>query len=101
MVSELSAVITMCLNEGLLGGKHTSVAHLVWAGVVVGASSDHEELAGAAGHGRGADGLLHGSHLCPAVGEGVVALDAAQAALAVVAAHGVDLRAHKGSQTPD
>lgn len=72
---------------------NTAGSHLVWTGVVIGPASDHEELSSAAGHGRRADRLLHGGHLCPAVGEGVVALDAIEAGLAVVAAHRVHLRA--------
>jgi len=68
-------------------------AYLVRAGVVVRTSPDDEELPGAAGHGRGADRLLHGRHLRPAVGEGVVALHAGQPALTVVAAHRVHLSA--------
>lgn len=72
---------------------NTSGSHLVWTGVVIGPASDHKELSGAAGHGRRADRLLHRSHLRPAVGEGVVALNATEAALAVVSAHCVHLRA--------
>lgn len=80
----------------VLGGRgalgNFSLSHLVWAGVVVRASANDKELPGAAGHSRGADGLLHGGHLCPPVGEGVVTLHAAQPALPVVAANSVDLR---------
>lgn len=68
-------------------------SHLVWTGVVIGPASDHKELSSAAGQGRRADRLLHRSHLCPAVGERVVALNTIEAALAVVSAHCVHLRA--------
>lgn len=74
---------------------NTSVSHLIRTGVVIGPASDNKELSSAAGHGRRADRLLHRSHLCPAVGEGVVALHAVEAALAVVSAHGVHLTAEK------
>ena len=68
-----------------------SDANLVRAGVVVRTSPDDEELPRTAGHCRGADRLLHGGHLRPAVGEGVVALGASQAGLAIVATHCVNL----------
>lgn len=71
---------------------HTSVSHLVWTGFVVWPSSYDKELAGATGHRRRADGLFHGSHLCPAVGEGIITLHTAQAALTIVATHSVHLR---------
>lgn len=72
---------------------HTSLSHLVWTSVVVWPSSYDKELAGTAGHGRRANSLFHGSHLCPAVGEAVITLHAAQAALPIIATYSVDLRA--------
>ena len=71
----------------------SGVLHLVWAGVVVRPASYDKELAGTARHGRRADSLFHWSHLCPAVGERVVTLDAAEAALPIIAAYSIDLRA--------
>lgn len=86
------AVITMCLNVWS-GRGHTSVSHLVWTSVVVGPSSYDKELASTAGHSRRADCLFHWRHLCPTVGEGVVTLHAAQAALPIIATNSIDLRA--------
>lgn len=79
--------------KSMVWAGNTSGSHLVWTGVVIGPASDHKELSSAAGHGRRADRLLHRSHLFPAVGEGVVALDTIEAALAVVSAHCIHLRA--------
>lgn len=92
-----SAVITMCLSMWS-GRGHTSVSHLVWTSVVVGPSSYDKELASTAGHGRRADCLFHWRHLCPTVGEGVVTLHAAQAALPIIATNSIDLRADTRTQ---
>lgn len=64
---------------------------LVRTGVVIRATPDDKEFAHTAGDGGGAHGLLQRSYLGPAVGEGVVALHAAQPVLPVVASHHVHL----------
>lgn len=70
-----------------------SVSHLVWTGVVVRPTSYDKELCGAAGNGGRADGFFHWRHLCPTIGEGVVTLHTAEAALSVIATYSVDLKA--------
>lgn len=75
----------------------TELTDLVRTGVVIRATPDDKEFAHTAGDSRGAHGFLQGSHLGPAVGEGVVALHAAQAVLPIVPSHHVHL--HTGGKT--
>lgn len=69
----------------------TELTDLVRAGVVIRATPNDKELANTAGDSRGADSLLQGSHLGPAVGEGVVAFHTAQPVLPVISSHHVHL----------
>ena len=79
------------LDERLKRESSGGPTDLVRTVEVVGPSPDDEELARTAGGGWGADCLLHGGHLSPAVGEGVVALHTTQATLPVIASYSIHL----------
>lgn len=78
------------------GPQYPLHAHLVCADAGLPGTPDHIELAGTGRHGSRAHSLQERHCRRPGVGEGVVALHAAQALQAIEAAHGKKLQVRTG-----